>query len=92
MAVIRGFLGSWDGSLSIVCESLIGAVIPLIKMLVRGILSRRLNYPYAYTRRLILTEEVTTYHDPSRGEYTCAIPFGLCLFLGVLVYLFFIKG
>ena len=64
----------------------------LIKMLVQRTLFRRLNYLYAYVRRLILTKEVTAYHDPSRDGYTHTIPFGLCLFLGALVYLFFIKG
>lgn len=92
MAVICGFLGPWNGSLAIVYGFLIGAAMSLIKMLVQRTLFRRLNYLYAYIRRLILTKEVTAYHDPSRDGYTHTIPFGLCLFLGALVYLFFIRG
>lgn len=89
MALICGFLGFWDGSLSIVYGFLIGAAMALIKMLVQRNLLKRLNYLYAYIRRLILTKEVTAYHDPSRDGYAHTIPFGLCLFLGTAAYLFF---
>lgn len=91
MALICGFLGFLDGSLSIAYGFLIGAAMALIKMLVQKNLFQRLNYLYVYIRRLILTKEVTAYHNPSRDGYANTIPFGLCLFLGTLVYLFFIK-
>lgn len=89
IALICGFLEFRDGSLSIVYGFLIGAAMALIKMLVQRNLFQRLNYLYAYFRRLILTKEVRAYNDPSRDGYAHTIPFGLCLFLGTLIYLFF---
>lgn len=91
MALICGFLGFLNGSLAIFYGFLIGAAMSLIKLLVQRSLFQRLHYLYVYIRRLILTKEVTAYHDPARDGYAHTIPFGLCLFLGTLIYLLFMK-
>lgn len=85
MALICGFLGFVNGSFAILAGFLIGAAMALVKLLVQRSLIRRLNYLYAYFKRMILTKEVIAYHSPSRDGYEHTIPFGLCLFLGTLI-------
>lgn len=91
MALICGFMGFGNGSLSILFGFLIGAGMALIKLLVQRSLIQRLSYLYAYIKRLILTKEVTAYHNSVRDGYEHTIPFGLCLFLGTLLYVIAIK-
>lgn len=86
MALICGILGLYDGSISILYGFLTGAVMALVKLLVQRSLAQRLSYLFAYIKRIILTKEVVAYHIPARDGYGSTIPFGLCLFIGTLVY------
>lgn len=92
MALVCGFLGFKDGSVSLFLSFLIGAAMALVKLLVQGSLFQRLSYLSAYLKRLILTKEVAAYHIPARDGYDHTIPFGLCLFLGTLIYVVMIKN
>lgn len=91
MAAICGFMGFVDGGGSILVSFLAGALLALVKMLVQRSLFQRLGYLFAYFKRFILTKEVVPYHIPSRDGYGHTIPFGLCLFLGTVIYVVVIK-
>lgn len=92
MALICGYLGLSYGGIAILYGFLLGAILSLTKLLVQKSLLRRLQYLYAYCKRLILTKEVTPYHNPGRDGYEHTIPMGLCLFLGTLFYTIWIKN
>lgn len=92
MALICGFLGFTHGGMSILAGFLIGAVMALVKLLVQRSLFRRLYYLYAYFKRMILTKEIVAYHSSSRDGYEHTIPFALCLFLGTLLSIWFMKN
>lgn len=91
MSSICGFMGFLDGGFSILIGLVIGAVMALVKLLFQRSLINRLGYLYAYIRRLILTKELTAYHNSARDGYEHTIPFGLCLFLGALLYITAVK-
>lgn len=92
MAAICGFMGFVDGGGSILVSFLVGALLALVKMLVQRSLFQRLGYLFAYFKRFILTKEVVPYHIPARDGYSHTIPFGLCLFLGTVIYVAAIKN
>ncbi len=87
MAVMTGFLGWGNGLRAIFYGCVAGAILALAKLLRQRILLQRLNYLFAYIRRLILTKEIVPYYRIERDGYGVVIPFAFCLFAGYVGYL-----
>ncbi|WP_242647773.1 prepilin peptidase [Lacrimispora saccharolytica] len=90
-ALICGFLGLRAGALAVGFGFLIGAIWSFIKMTVRGSLFIRFSCLFAYIRRVFQTGKLTTYYDPVQDGYDVVIPLGLCLFLGTIGSMIFVK-
>ena len=86
MALIVGFLGFGTGVPVILYGFFIGAVLAFLKMLRRRNLRQRLNYFFAYIRRLFQTREAVPYYQASRDGKEAVIPLGLCLLGGCVWY------
>lgn len=88
MAVICGYLGLSDGFLLITYSFFIGAIFSTIKMLHKGIFLERIFYFIAYFRHYFHTGQRIEYYSADRDGYMAAIHFGVCLWLGFVIYLF----
>ena len=86
MVVISGLLGGVDAVGAIAVSFFIGAVWSLFRLLVQKQLRKRLFYLFAYFRHYFLTKERIPYYQWSKDGQNVVIPFGVCLFLGTLVY------
>lgn len=91
IALICGFLGFQAGALAVGLGFLIGAFWSFIKMAGSGSLFARLTCLLAYIRRVFHTGKLTAYYDPDRDGYDVVIPLGLCLFLGTLGSMVFLR-
>ena len=87
MALMAGYLGFGSGAIAILYGFFIGAVLAFLKMLICRNLHQRLNYFFAYIRRLFLTKEALPYYQASRDGKTIVIPVGFCLLGGYMWYL-----
>ena len=86
MALIAGYLGFGTGIVAILYGFFIGAVLAFLKMLICRNLLQRLNYFFAYIRRLFQTREAVPYYQASRDGKEAVIPLGLCLLGGCVWY------
>ncbi len=89
MAIMAGYLGFSSGMRAIGFGCIIGAVLALLKMIMQRNLRNRLEFLFAYFKRLILTKEIVPYYRPERDGYGVVIPFAVCLLAG---YLWFLAG
>lgn len=86
MVAISGFLDGRDAVGAIAVSFFLGAVWSLFRLLIQKQLKKRLFYLFAYFRHYFLTKKRIPYYEPSRDGTGITIPFGVCLFLGTLVY------
>ncbi len=87
IGLIVAYLGPVAGAAALLPGLLIGAVWSFAKMAAKGILFKRLSYFWDYVKRVRQTGRFTAYYSSSRDGYEVVIPLGLCLFLGMLVYI-----
>ena len=90
MALMAGFLGAVDGSLSLAAGFALGGVCSLVKLLYRKELRSRLSYFHSYVRRLVRTRQITAYYIPDRDGYGITIPLTVCLFAGMCTVMFWL--
>ena len=86
MALMAGYLGFAVSAGVILYGFFIGAILAFLKMLVYRNLYQRLNYFFAYIRRLFQTREAVPYYQASRDGKEAVIPLGLCLLGGCVWY------
>lgn len=87
MAVITGYLGIRGGAAAITYGCFVGAILALVKLLVRKNVHQRLIYLFVYFRRLFQTKEIVPYYRADRDGYGVTIPFAACLLMGYVWYL-----
>ena len=87
MALTAGCLGFGTGVRALMYGFFIGAVLAFLKMLRRRNLRQRLNYFFAYIRRLFLTGEKEPYYQAERDGKSVVIPMGACFLGGYVWYL-----
>ncbi|MFT4106824.1 MAG: prepilin peptidase [Lacrimispora sp.] len=87
IGLIFAYLGPMAGAAALLPGLLIGAVWSFVKMASKGILFKRLSYFVDYVKRVRQTGKFTAYYSSSRDGYEVVIPLGLCMFLGMVVYI-----